>query len=391
MKRGFALAAFVAVVIGIASLPGGRAVAADPIEIDTMLSMTGPAAAIGLENAKTLAVLETTVNESGGINGRPVKFVIHDDTSSPQNVIEQLNRLIARKAPVLLGPALVALCQPILPLIEKSGPVTYCLSTPVQPPNGSFMVTASTSTRLYIPLTMRFLRARGWTRIAMLTTTDASGQTYDRDFDALLASPEGRGLEVIDREHYNPTDVSVMAQLAKIKAQQPQVLINYSIGPALGTFLRQAYDAGITVPMIGSAANLSVAQLSNYKSFAPKELYFAGSSGGVPDPSAPPEVRAARDRFYRAFQKAGMKAEFLNTIPWDPAMLLIEAIRKYGSDAKPEQIRDFLANLRGWTGVEGVYDFRKYPQRGLGPENNSIYRWDADKAEITLVTVPKSP
>jgi branched-chain amino acid transport system substrate-binding protein len=382
-------AALLVAAIAIASIPAGRAVAADPVEIDTLLSLTGAAAFIGLKEQQTLSVLEKTVNASGGINGRPVKFAIHDDTSSPQNVVEQLNALIAKKAPVVLGPGIVALCMPILPLIEKFGPVTYCLSTPVQPPNGSFMVTASTSTREYIPLTMRYFRARGWTRIAMLTTTDASGQTYDRDFDALLASPEGRGLQLIAREHYNPTDVSVMAQLAKIKAQQPQVLVNFSVGPAFGTFLRQAFDAGITVPLVGSSANLSVAQLDGYKSFAPKELYFISSSGGAPDPSAPRAVRAVRDRFYRAFQEAGINAEYLHTIAWDPAMLLIEALRKYGPEAKPEQIREYLLNLRGWTGIAGVYDFRTNPQRGLGPENNSVYRWDAGKSEVTIMPMPK--
>ena len=46
-------------------------------------------------------------------------------------------------------------------------------------------------------------------------------------------------------------------------------------------------------------------------------------------------------------------------LSWDPGMLVISAYRKLGVEAKPEQIRAYLAGVKGWAGINGVYDFEE--------------------------------
>lgn len=389
MKRPVLVAAL---ALGVASSPftSGPAVAADPYEIDVILSLTGGAAFLGSKEAQTLGIAEKTINSSGGIKGRPVKFVVHDDGTVPQNVVELTNAVVQKKGAVIIGPSIAANCNPLIPLVEKGGPVTYCLSSPVQPPTGSFMLSASTSSREFIPLTLRYFKARGWTRMGMITSTDASGQAYDRDLDAVLATADGKGIDIVDREHFNVGDVSMLAQISKLKAAAPQVVLTFGVGPSFGTFLRQSFDAGLNLPVSASAANLNAAQLEPYKAFAPKELYFVSSSGAAPDPTGTTAIKAARATFYKAFADAGVKAEYLHTIAWDPAMLIVEALRKLGVDASPLQIRDYILGLRSWSGIAGPYDFRVNPQRGLGPESNAVYRWDFAKSEPVVVPMPKT-
>jgi hypothetical protein len=36
-----------------------------------------------------------------------------------------------------------------------------------------------------------------------------------------------------------------------------------------------------------------------------------------------------------------------------------------------------MNGLQGWTGVNGPYDFRANPQRGIGVNNIVMVRWDA--------------
>lgn len=50
-----------------------------PIEINAILSLTGPGAFIGKSEQQSLQVLESVTNANGGIKGRPIKFVIVDD------------------------------------------------------------------------------------------------------------------------------------------------------------------------------------------------------------------------------------------------------------------------------------------------------------------------
>src|ERR1700757_2611472 len=82
--------------------------AADPYEINVVLPLTGSVALLGNAVAKSLALVEENVNKAGGISGRPVKFVIADDQSNPSTAVQLVNRIIAAKAPVMIGPSLNA-------------------------------------------------------------------------------------------------------------------------------------------------------------------------------------------------------------------------------------------------------------------------------------------
>ena len=57
-------------------------------------------------------------------------------------------------------------------------------------------------------------------------------------------------------------------------------------------------------------------------------------------------------------------------------MVVVDALRKVGTNATAAQLQAYLGNLRGWTGVNGVYDYRANPQRGVGINNVVMVRWD---------------
>ena len=113
---------FVFLVAAMLLLPTA-APAADPYEINVITSLTGPAGFLGQAQQGALRALEAKVNKSGGIEGRPIKFVIHDDATVPQNAVQLVNQLIAEKVPYFLGPALVQQCLAVAPLIKDNGPV----------------------------------------------------------------------------------------------------------------------------------------------------------------------------------------------------------------------------------------------------------------------------
>ena len=377
------LAALATFAFCLAMLPVGPAVAAgEPIEINAVLSMTGSGAFLGAKVAQTLAVVEKTVNASGGVGGRPVKFVIADDASSAANAVQLTTALVGRHVPVMIGPVIVATCAAVLPLVDKSGPQTYCMATPVQAPTGSYMTTQGASASNYPSKALRYFRGRRVHKIALITATDASGQSYERDFNDVMATPEWRGFELVAREHFANSDISIAAQVARIKAAAPDAILSFSVGPSFGTLVRTLYDAGVNVPLVSSAANLNAAQLEPLRSMAPPEVLFIANAGAVPLPSAKGAWKTALARFEKAFEDSGARPELLNTIAWDAAMLTIAGLQKFGPDVTGLQMRDNLLHTRGWTGIYGAYDFNAYPQRGLGYESLVVYRWDAAKDQI---------
>lgn len=384
--------AFILCAVLIAGLMSARPAPAAPatgapVEINAILPTTGGAALLGTKESEALTVMEAYVNKNGGINGRPVHFAIADDASNPQNSVQLTAALVSKKVNAIVGSAVVALCGAMAPLLEKAGPVAYCLSPVIQPPAGSYMFSANVGTKDFVALTLRYFKAHGWTRVALMTTTDASGHDFQREFTTQLAGPDGAGLTLVANEQYNPQDISVAAQIARVKAATPQVLATFSIGPPFGTLVRNASDAGLTIPIFASSANLGYKQLAQYKAQV-KELYFVAGGGAAFDTHAPPRQQAAQTAFFNAFKDSGVRVEYLHTLAWDPAMILIDALRHVGPDATSEAVRAYIAGLQNWYGITGRYDFRAVPQRGIARNGAAIYRWDAATEQITTVPLP---
>jgi branched-chain amino acid transport system substrate-binding protein len=125
----------------------------------------------------------------------------------------------------------------------------------------------------------RYYRSRGWTKIALMTTTDASGQQFEAFFNEALTLPENKSLTIVAREHWAPADLNVTAQAERIKAADPQAMIGWSAGTPTGTLLRGLHDAGIDIPIACGNGNMIYTQLAQYASFLPSQLYFPGRLG----------------------------------------------------------------------------------------------------------------
>jgi branched-chain amino acid transport system substrate-binding protein len=382
LKRSLVALAVTGAIAGAAVGASG----ADPFEIDFILPITGPAAFLGKAQANSLALIEQIVNKSGGIQGRPVKFVIRDDQTSPQTAVQLTNAVIAAQAPVIIGSAMVANCNAQAPL-TKDGPVVYCLSPAIHPPDGSYMFSSGFSTRDLLVVVMRYLRNRGWHRVATMTSADATGQDADRGIDEALALPENKEQVLVAREHFAPADVTVAAQIANLKAAKPDALIVWTTGTPFGTVLRGAFDAGVNVPIVTTPGNMTYEQMKAYAQFLPDELYIPSKPAFALEQLPNGPVKAAVTSFQTAFKTANLRPDEGYISLWDASLLIVEAYRKLGVNATAAQIRSYIDSQRNWAGIDGTYDFTAVPQRGIGASSVVVVRWD--RAKDTWVGVSK--
>jgi ABC-type branched-subunit amino acid transport system substrate-binding protein len=75
----------------------------------------------------------------------------------------------------------------------------------------------------------------------------------------------------------------------------------------------------------------------------------------------------------------GVTPDYLQTTAWDPIMIVIAALKKLGTNATADQIRDYMVNLTGFTGINGPYNMKERPQRGLDSKAIYMVKWDAAK------------
>ncbi len=379
--------ALIGVCVSLFSVFG--AYAADSYKINVILPLTGGAAFLGKGEQQTLQLLETVVNKEGGINGQSLEFVFHDDQTNPQITVQIANGIIAEKPAVMLGSSIVAMCNAMEPLL-KEGPFDYCLSPGVHPTPGSYQYSTSADTHALIEALVRYFRSSGKKKIAFMTSTDASGQDAERGFDEVLKLPENSDIQVVERQRFNPKDVSVSAQIEHIKAANPQAFIAWSTGAPIATVFKGALQAGLEVPFGTTNGNQTYAQMEQYKSFLPKELYIPTSvflpHEGMFKLDA--KVEEQQKKFHAAFKAANLGMDNMSALAWDPGNIVVEALRKLGTKATASQVKDYVSRQTSLAGINGIYDFKSVPQRGLTVRNALVSRWDPAAKTWIVVSQP---
>jgi branched-chain amino acid transport system substrate-binding protein len=368
-------ALFIALTLAFAPFVPAAAADPQPFEIPVITSLTGIYAFIGKGSQSGLQGVEAVTNAAGGVRGRPIKFVFQDDGSSPQTSLQLANALIAKHAPFFLGTTATATCLSISPTLQN-GPLMYCLTPGIHPAIGSWTYSANVSSDVATLVGLRYLRQRGLKRIAILAATDASGQDQERGTDAALAAPANRDFTVVAREHFAPNDVSASAQMARIKAANPQVVLLLCVGSPFGTGLHALADSGIDVPVFTSNGNSTYAGMKQFANYLPKELLFPDQPPLALEAISDKGVRDQVLLYKKAMNALGVKPDGIPATAWDPGFLMIAALKKFGFGMTADQLKGYLSTLQDYPGAMGRYDFREVPQRGLNEESVIIARWD---------------
>ncbi len=384
-----------AVAAGLGATPGRAA--GDAVSLDVVLPLTGGGAFLGDTQKAIIEETAKAINQDGGIHGAPVQFVFHDDQSSPQVAVQLTTEAVARHPPVVFGSTISGLCNAMSPLM-RDGPVQWCFSPSIRPAPGGYIFTTQIASRDQQRALMTYFSARGWKRVALITTTDASGQDADKAINALVKEPEFHDVTIVEQNNFNPSDVSITAQIARIAAAKPQVIISWATAAAGATVFRALVQAGLDLPVAASGSNMTYGQMTEYAAFLPKQLFFGASGWAAADDphiDLPPATRAEQKRFFALIRAAGIHPDASSDIGWDPERLVVHALNALPPGATAAQLHDYLEHVKGFAGIDGIYDFTKIPQRGLDVNNAIVIRWDATKKDWDPVSkftgIPLTP
>ncbi len=355
----------------------GAVAAPEPYTIPLIVDLTGANAFTGSDYAETARAFEHFFNEHGGIKGTPIHFDVRDSQTSPQVAVQLMTQLISQHPAVIAGPAQAGQCAAVIPLVEN-GPVDYCLSPGVSPKAGGYAFASSVGLEFIQPAIVRYVRLKGYRRIGMIATTDASGQVNEQATVNAVARPENKGVSIVSTQHFGVSDPSVAAQVATLKAANPDVIIVWANGSAFGTVLRNLKDIGSDTPVLTSGANLNQRVMAQFSSFLPSTMLFNGIIYYGRNELSRGPLRSRIDDFYTAFKEIKGSPTPSSGYAWDPLLIIAEALKHLGTSASSAQLHDYLTHLRGFVGISGVYDFRD-DNHGLTDKSVIIVRWDTAK------------
>jgi branched-chain amino acid transport system substrate-binding protein len=371
----------------LALAPIGGSAAGEPVTVPVVLSETGPFALIGKVQRLALETLMKTVNAQGGINSRPLQFEFLDDASTAANSVQLTNRLVNEKVPVMIGPSFVATCRAVAPLVT-AGPVQYCMSPAGPTPKDGFSFVGGMSNAASARVSLNYFRGRGWHRLALFTPTDATGQEGEQDFNEAVASPAGRGMTIVVRDHFNISDISVAAQIARIQAAKPDVVIAWTTGAPLGTVLRGLQFSGYSVPVITSWGNLLYSAMNQFGDLAPPAGLFFTAPRFLAANVLRGADRNAVDTFVKAMEGANLRPDAVLATEWDVGLVVVDALQHAGPNPTADQVRRYIEGIHGLPGAAATFDFRDGSQRGVSPTTIVVGRWDPVAKTFVAASAP---
>jgi branched-chain amino acid transport system substrate-binding protein len=359
--------------------------------IHAIVSQTGSASFLGTEEAAALNALAKHVNATGGIDGHQLAFAISDNQSTASTSVSLASPLVSQ-SPVLLVGSITATDKPVDDLVTSGGPVIYDLSPGDHPQPGSFVYSSSNSTTNQTQAFINFAESKGWKKVAVMTSTDSSGQDGWTNIQHAVASSDG-AVTIVDHESFDPSAVSVTTQLSKIKAASPQALLVWTTGTPLGTVLSGMQQLGLdNLPTMTTNGNASYAEMQKLANELPAQLYFPGAPFMAGPQNLTGQTKTEVQAFDSAMQAAGQKVpDEGDALSWDPGLILVSALKKLGTGATAAQIHQYIDSLTGFAGINGTYNFtdKSIPDnRGLTISSVYIAQWNKSQDKWTAASGP---
>lgn len=261
MKRNIFLSLLVAVVFSLIctvtlSQAGERTGVTDKdILIGGLGPMTGPASNLGpqIENGGKLAAKQ--INESGGIHGRKIKYLMGDTGCESSMGVALVKKMIFNDEVFAFhGLCCSQVGMAIRQMLEEEGvPIlmTTAQSPRIMEPHSKYIFRALTPTDITGRLMGVFMRnyfKQKYTKVAILHTMEEGGATGK---NALLMQLKEYGIEPLTIEVHKMGDTDYSGQLLKIKAVKPEVLFISSFVKDMALIAKQAHELGLECIKIG--------------------------------------------------------------------------------------------------------------------------------------------
>ncbi|HWG14962.1 MAG TPA: ABC transporter substrate-binding protein [Streptosporangiaceae bacterium] len=358
--------------------------------IHAIVSETGSASFLGVEQKAALQALAKHVNATGGIDGKKLSFAISDNQSTASTSVSLASPMLSQSTVLLVG-SVTTTDRPVDDLVNGSGPVVYDLSPGDHPKLGSYVYSTSNSTTNQTKAFVNFVKSKGWTRVAAITSTDSSGQDGWENIQKAV-SASGGAVKVVNHQTFDPTDVSVTTQLSKIKSSNPQALFIWTTGTPLTTVLKGMQTLGLSsLPTLTTNGNASFKELSSLSSDLPPQLYFPGAPFMVGPTNLTGQTKTQVQAFDSAIKASGQTApDEGDALAYDPGLILVSALRKLGTGATAQQIHSYISGLTSFQGIDGTYDFKasQPDNRGLTIKDVYIAEWNKSAKDWTAASGP---
>ena len=186
------------------------------INIGVIASLTGPAAALGAETKKAVAMFPATVG------GEKVNYILLDDATDPTSAVKNARKLISEdKVDAILGPNLISTAMAIADVANgEKTPMVSVAPLDVSGDKRGYVFRSEPSADLMVNRVVADMVEHGAKTVGFIGFSDSWGELL---LKALTKATEGK-MQIVATERYGRADPSVQAQVLKVMAAKPDVV-----------------------------------------------------------------------------------------------------------------------------------------------------------------------
>lgn len=361
-------------VLLVLGLPACEAPAeVEPIRIGATMSESGAFATQGIPARNGYLLCQEHVNAEGGVLGRPIQFIIHDDESDSERAAALYEELITEEGvDAIMGPYGSTLTEAVAPVTERHGQVhisPLAATTSIWEQGREYLFMVLPPAELFLAGLIDMAHDEGYQRVAVLHE-DVLFPGAAAQGAADLA--EELGMEVLLFQSYPSGTEDFSDFLTSVEDGGVEVVA--MAASALGDFARvvsQMKEMDVNVQMFGTSG----AVVEFQEALGPDAEYVFGLSAW--EPSLP---NPGNEAFVQAYEAGyGQAPSFHAAGGYGSCRLFVEAVEETGS-LDPELLRETLLNLRTTT-VFGDYEV---DERGYQIANQGTFiQWqDGEKVVV---------
>jgi branched-chain amino acid transport system substrate-binding protein len=339
-----------------------------PIRLGAILSVTGSQSSLGLPEKQTLEMLKTRINAEGGLLGRPLEIIIYDDEGDELKAVALAKRLLANdRVTAVIGPSTSGTSRAVIDTVSSAQvPMVSCaLSYKIvtdergQPRKWVFKTPASDS--MAVERIYDYFHRHRVARVALMTVASEFGDSGRAELKRLAPN---YNLQVVADERFGQDDADMIAQLTRIKATDAQAIVVWAVQKAPAIVARNKKTLGLTQLLVQSQGVASQKFIELCGDAADGQVLPAGRLMAADQlPDADP-AKPALKKYKTEFEAKYGPVSVFGGHAHDALMLIALAITKAGTD-EPARVRDALEEIKGFQGLDGVFNFSPADHNGL--------------------------
>ena len=347
-----------------AGLIAGSAIAAPPIKIGALLSVSGPASFLGEPERNTARMMVDEINKAGGIKGRQLELIVIDTQGDATKAVQGVNKLIKDdKVVAIIGPSTTGDSMAVIPVVEKAEiPLVSCAAgIKITDPVKKWVFKTAQNDALAVSRIFEYLNKQKINKIAILTVSDGFGSSGR---EQLVLQAGKYAIQIISDETYGPKDTDMTVQLTKIRGGEAQAIICWGTNPGPAVVARNVQQLGITLPLYMSHG-VSSKKFIELADDAAEGIILPSGRVVVANqlPKTDPQKKALMNYVENYRKHYKVEGDHFGGHAYDAIMMIKGAIERGGDS--PAAIRDQLEKTENFAGIGGTFKYSPHDHAGL--------------------------